>query len=162
MSVCFIPFVLWISTIEISLLASNDNSLETSFGQVRRRSVPTLPRPCRLTRRLQVLALFVALPPLVSVLKLLPRFGRWFADLAWVRFITFRPQRVRTEPRGGAAPLLLEHTGAYPPSIRRTGTDASDSTKWGHEDPYAGHGDYYKAPAPSTHRYATVDTKGDL
>jgi hypothetical protein len=43
--------------------------------------------------RAQVLAVFVTVPPLLSCVRLLPQCGRWFADLAWVRWVTGRRQR---------------------------------------------------------------------
>lgn len=37
--------------------------------------------------------MFVTVPPLISVAKMTPRFGRWLVDLAWVRFVTGKPQK---------------------------------------------------------------------
>jgi hypothetical protein len=62
-----------VTTIEVGLINSNDTEFTLSFGQV--------------------LAMFMIVPPLIEVVRLLPRLWRWFIDLAWVRFITRRPQR---------------------------------------------------------------------
>jgi hypothetical protein len=101
----------------------------------------------------QILALFVALPPFVSVLELVPRCGRWFWDLSWVRLISFRPQHSR---RGSLDRNdIFDLTGEPTLGIRRTETAGSDATKWGGDDPYAGHNDYHKG----AHGYATVNMK---
>jgi hypothetical protein len=42
---------------------------------------------------LQILAMFITVPPLISVAKMVPRFKNWLIDLAWVRFVTRRPQK---------------------------------------------------------------------
>jgi hypothetical protein len=42
---------------------------------------------------LQILAMFITVPPLISVVKMTPRFKNWLIDLAWVRFVTHRPQK---------------------------------------------------------------------
>jgi len=66
-----IPTLYWITVIEISCVifsAGQGNVL--SFGQI--------------------LAAFVALPPLVTVFQLYPKLFAWFSSLAWVRRITKR------------------------------------------------------------------------
>jgi hypothetical protein len=65
----------------------------TSFRRPLARSVFFLLRHPRPLTSYQVLAVFVTVPPLITVTKMLPRFGMWFVDLAWVRFITGRRQR---------------------------------------------------------------------
>ena len=49
--------------------------------------------------------MFVTLPPMVQVLMLTPRCGRWFIDLTWVRFITFR--RGKQQRRGSSVDGLV-------------------------------------------------------
>jgi hypothetical protein len=71
LSVVVVPFAYWCGTIELSASTANENEFSLSFGQV--------------------LALFVTIPPMVGVAKLVPRFGRWFINLAWVCWITRRP-----------------------------------------------------------------------
>lgn len=50
----------------------------------------------------QVMAAFIALPPLIQIIWLLPRFGRWFANLTWVRVVCCcqcrRRKRARDDP----------------------------------------------------------------
>ncbi|KAF8523249.1 hypothetical protein JB92DRAFT_1624088 [Gautieria morchelliformis] len=111
-SVVVIPFVYWVLIIELGTMETNDNRFTLTFGQV--------------------LEMFVALPPMIQVARLIPRFYRWFIDLSWVRFVTCRPQR-----RGGssmAIPLVLgsapyekydkDDAKTHPPSpsIIQTGT----------------------------------------
>jgi hypothetical protein len=153
MSVVTLPFVFWLSTIEISLLSSNDNKFQSSFGQVCP-PLSSVALSC-LIRDPQILALFVALPPLVSVLELVPRCGRWFWDLSWVRLISFRPQHSRRGSLDRDDIFPLDLTGEPTLGIRRTETAGSDATKWGGDDPYAGHDDYHKG----AHGYATVNMK---
>jgi len=66
-SVVIIPFVYWVACIEIGVYNSNENEFTLTFGQV--------------------LALFVAIPPVVQVSKLTPRLFYWFYDLTWLRRI---------------------------------------------------------------------------
>jgi hypothetical protein len=50
--------------------------------------------------------MFVTLPPMIQVLMLSPRCGRWFIDLTWVRLLTRRRKQQR---RGSSmdVPLAL-------------------------------------------------------
>ncbi|CAL1708937.1 unnamed protein product [Somion occarium] len=80
MSIVLIPNIYWISIVEFGcLVAANDQEFSLSFGQV--------------------LAMFVALPPLLSTLRLAPRLAKWFINLTWVRTITGR--RRGGEKHGG-------------------------------------------------------------
>ncbi|KAJ7264452.1 hypothetical protein B0H12DRAFT_1217176 [Mycena haematopus] len=51
----------------------------------------------------QILALLVAIPPLIQLCLLLPRLLAWFDDLTWVRFLTCR----RDKPRDGQTSWIL-------------------------------------------------------
>ncbi|KAI0795499.1 hypothetical protein C8Q75DRAFT_746302 [Abortiporus biennis] len=63
-----IPTAYWITVIELACVYSSDDAeVPASYGQI--------------------LALFVALPPLVSVSMLTPRCIQWFLGLAWVKFL---------------------------------------------------------------------------
>ncbi|KAF8574313.1 hypothetical protein K439DRAFT_1642290 [Ramaria rubella] len=92
-TVVAIPTAYWVATIETGVIAArtNDDHVSASFGQV--------------------LAMFVAVPPLLSVAKLGPRLLNWFVDLAWVRFISGRPQRQDTAPQPGF-PVTLTSSSA--------------------------------------------------
>jgi hypothetical protein len=90
MLIIFLPTIYWVAScvdlshilmthandcfsVEIGLLGSNDQSFQLSFGQV--------------------LATFVAVPPVISCLKLLPQLIHWLTNLSWVRAMTGRPKR---------------------------------------------------------------------
>jgi len=76
-SIVFLPFGYWVATIEVALhvtLGSNDDHFDPSFGQI--------------------LAVFVTVPPMIAVAKLVPRLYKWFIDLTWVRILTCRQQDV--------------------------------------------------------------------
>jgi hypothetical protein len=87
-----------------------------------------------------MLALFVAVPPFIDVARMAPAFAHWFIDLAWVRLITFRPQRYVPKADGPDIifPLILEDLET-PPIMSRVGSDASRNssrnasrnTRWG-------------------------------
>jgi len=66
-SAVVIPFMYWVACIELGVYNSNENEFTLSFGQV--------------------LAVFVAVPPLVQVSKLSPRLFFWFYNLTWLRRI---------------------------------------------------------------------------
>ncbi|KAJ7289840.1 hypothetical protein C8J57DRAFT_1629076 [Mycena rebaudengoi] len=69
--VFLVPMMYWVMLNELQLWATPDNIFTPSFGQV--------------------LALFVVLPPLVQVLKLIPKaYQRWFRNLTVIRLITRR------------------------------------------------------------------------
>lgn len=46
----------------------------------------------------QVLAVFVAVPPMIEVAHSAPQLWRWFINLRWIRFITRRPARKASSP----------------------------------------------------------------
>ncbi|KAK7691908.1 hypothetical protein QCA50_005313 [Cerrena zonata] len=76
-SVVAVPTIYWLLIVELScLMARSDNEFSLSFGQV--------------------MATFVALPPLIQTCLLSPRFVRWFIDLTWVRACCCR-RRKRVE-----------------------------------------------------------------
>lgn len=65
--------------------------------------------------------MFITVPPLLAVAKLLPRAGRWFADLAWVRLLTFRPQRSSSDESPPAKGMMAEPV--EPPSVPGPSSD---------------------------------------
>ncbi|KAI0795477.1 hypothetical protein C8Q75DRAFT_746219 [Abortiporus biennis] len=67
MTFAVIPTAYWVSVIETGILFSSDKSFSLSFGQV--------------------LAVFVAVPPVISVIKLYPRMIQWMLNLHWVKFL---------------------------------------------------------------------------
>ncbi|KAF8517396.1 hypothetical protein BU17DRAFT_91843 [Hysterangium stoloniferum] len=71
-TIVLIPTAYWIATIEVGVLkaGTRDNHLSASFGQV--------------------LAMFVAVPPFLSVLNYYGEFKGWFFGLTWVRLLTTR------------------------------------------------------------------------
>lgn len=88
MTLIFIPTMYWISVVELGCLLQSHEEFSLSFGQVGASHF------CFWSIRilignafLQVLAMFVALPPLFTTAKLFPRFSIWAKSLAWVRFI---------------------------------------------------------------------------
>ncbi|CAL1708936.1 unnamed protein product [Somion occarium] len=88
-SIVVIPTAYWISVVEIGCgVALNDLEFSLSFGQV--------------------MAMFVALPPLLSTLRLYKVFFNWLKDLAWVRRLSGRPRKRSLEDHtalsGAAAP----------------------------------------------------------
>jgi len=87
-TVIAIPTAYWIAAIEsgIRTATSRDNTVIATFGQV--------------------LAMFVAVPPMLEVIELCPRVLAWFSNLCWVRFITRRRQR-------GQGPELPEPEPAF-------------------------------------------------
>jgi len=92
-----IPFIYWLATIELGLIFSNDNIFTLSFGQV--------------------LALFVAIPPVLEIVKLIPDLWYWFLDLTWIRRISRRPKSRRSTSDGESllsasdGESLLSHSG---------------------------------------------------
>ncbi|KAJ7909848.1 hypothetical protein B0H13DRAFT_2013617 [Mycena leptocephala] len=71
--VFLVPMIYWVIANEIRLWGTPDNIFSPSFGQV--------------------LAIFVILPPLVDVVKMIPRAFRWFMNLTVIRLITRRERR---------------------------------------------------------------------
>ena len=55
---------------------------------------------------LQVLALFVALPPVVSVIQLYPKFAKWLKSLTWLRKL-LQPWWVRRPKKAKARTLSI-------------------------------------------------------
>ncbi|KAJ6462449.1 hypothetical protein C8R45DRAFT_526000 [Mycena sanguinolenta] len=84
--VFLIPMIYWVMISEIRSLNTADDIFSPSFGQVRSALLSSFVHPTYL----QVLAVFVVLDPLQSVLKMVPRASRWFNDLAIIRVITRR------------------------------------------------------------------------
>ncbi|KAJ7432999.1 hypothetical protein FB451DRAFT_1064980 [Mycena latifolia] len=79
-SVIVIPHFFWIFNIEVGLVSlSTRESFSATYGQL--------------------LAIFVTVPPFIQLCMLLPRLPRWFADLAWVRFLTCRRNKPFVGPR---------------------------------------------------------------
>ncbi|KAK6992084.1 hypothetical protein R3P38DRAFT_3088997 [Favolaschia claudopus] len=75
-TVILFPHFIWIFNIEIGLrFLSNRESFEATYGQL--------------------LAIFVTIPPFISLCRLLPRVPRWFVDLTWVRYLTCRRRKSR-------------------------------------------------------------------
>ncbi|KAF9781383.1 hypothetical protein BJ322DRAFT_1112078 [Thelephora terrestris] len=69
-SVVAIPTVYWIGVVEVGTAGSQDVAFSLTFGQV--------------------LAVFMAVPPLIEVTHSAPQLWRWFINLPWIRFITGR------------------------------------------------------------------------
>jgi hypothetical protein len=42
--------------------------------------------------------MFLAIPPLIGVIRLIPRIGSWFINLTWVRWFTGRPAPLHQDP----------------------------------------------------------------
>ncbi|KAJ7704725.1 hypothetical protein B0H14DRAFT_3028361 [Mycena olivaceomarginata] len=78
-TVVFFPHAFWFINVEVGIMAllSRDSTFAATYGQI--------------------LALIVAVPPLIQLCLLLPRLFAWFVDLTWVRYLTCR----RNEPRVG-------------------------------------------------------------
>lgn len=70
---------LWIASLEDGAIFDNEHFLPT-YGQL--------------------LAIFVAVPPLLQLIVMLPGLWPWFKDLAWVRFLTCRPPGESSESSG--------------------------------------------------------------
>lgn len=75
----------------------------------------------------QVLALFVALPPAISVLQLLPKLWKWFKWLAWVRRLTARwqpkkPKRAETMSISSLEEAKYGDSGVGDEDIEKTST----------------------------------------
>ncbi|KAI0080381.1 hypothetical protein K474DRAFT_248409 [Panus rudis PR-1116 ss-1] len=78
MTIVLIPTLYWLGVVELGCLFSSDSgNIEFSYGQI--------------------LALFVAIPPLLSVLALYPMLLRWLWTLTWIR-------RIRRMRRPGKRP----------------------------------------------------------
>lgn len=86
-----LPFIYWVATIELGLINSNDNKFTLSFGQV--------------------LAVFVAVPPVISVARLAPEWYNWAINLTWVRRMTGRPKSPRSSFDGRESLLPLSGKG---------------------------------------------------
>ncbi|CAK5271134.1 unnamed protein product [Mycena citricolor] len=84
-----IPHLIWICNIEVSLiLRSTHESFTATYGQL--------------------LAIFVTVPPFISLAMIAPRMGPWFIDLAWVRLLTCRRNRpLRNPGREESTPVAL-------------------------------------------------------
>lgn len=85
-SVVIVPHFFWMLNVEVGLVVlSARESFSATYGQL--------------------LAIFVTIPPFISLCMLLPRIPRWFMDLTWVRFLMRRsdkPHR-RNPPRDDSA-----------------------------------------------------------
>ncbi|KIJ23310.1 hypothetical protein M422DRAFT_56880 [Sphaerobolus stellatus SS14] len=81
-TVVLLPTAYWVATIELGVHfgAANDTIIQASFGQGSSNDQFNLPDV------LKLLAIFVAIPPVFSVLQMYPRFHNWFLCLTWVRF----------------------------------------------------------------------------
>ncbi|KAI0093289.1 hypothetical protein BDY19DRAFT_989942 [Irpex rosettiformis] len=74
------PFIYWVGTVESALQESPiDNRLDLPFGQV--------------------LAVFLAIPPIISVLKLHKHAQKWLVNLTWICAITGRPLPLKRHSR---------------------------------------------------------------
>jgi len=107
-----LPFIYWVATIELGLINSNDNKFTLSFGQVCNVS-PRISHGVSLTGRMcyQVLAVFVAVPPVISVARLAPEWYNWAINLTWVRRMTGRPKSPRSSFDGRESLLPLSGKG---------------------------------------------------
>ncbi|KAF7364918.1 hypothetical protein MVEN_00362300 [Mycena venus] len=76
-TVILFPHFFWLVNIEVGVSALLKETFTYTYGQI--------------------LALLVAIPPLIQLCLLLPRLLHWFADLTWVRLLTCR----RDRPRAG-------------------------------------------------------------
>ncbi|KAJ7160917.1 hypothetical protein C8R46DRAFT_1223268 [Mycena filopes] len=80
-TIIVLPHLFWIFNVEIGLeILSTREKFTATYGQL--------------------LAIFVTIPPFVSLCQLLPRIPIWFVDLAWVRLLTCR----RNKPYVGTRP----------------------------------------------------------
>jgi hypothetical protein len=116
--------------------------------------------------------MFVTIPPMVLVAKLLPRLLNWFISLYWVCLITRRQQpEYQPQWQAYAKPHKRESTMAMlsplpmslPPSRRETYDDAWEKRDDGVGESYAGyasspelrgdqHGKYAKVGNSATHQ----------
>ncbi|KAF9645472.1 hypothetical protein BDM02DRAFT_3271660, partial [Thelephora ganbajun] len=71
LSVVAIPTAYWVGIVEVGVLGSQDVAFSLMFGQV--------------------LAVFVAVPPIIELAHLTPELWRWLINPSWVRYITRRP-----------------------------------------------------------------------
>ena len=86
LTLILIPTMYWISVVELGCALQSREEFSLSFGQVS--PTPHFQFLTKGSRRChQVLAMFVALPPLLTTMKLLPRLGEWVRGLAWVCFV---------------------------------------------------------------------------
>jgi len=79
-TVIVIPMFLWIASLEDGAIFDNEHFLPT-YGQL--------------------LAIFVAVPPLIQLLTMYDQLWGWFIDLAWVRLLTCRLHK-REQSEGSA------------------------------------------------------------
>ncbi|KAJ7619502.1 hypothetical protein FB45DRAFT_930943 [Roridomyces roridus] len=79
-TVIVLPFSFWMFNTEFGIRRlSPRESFEATYGQL--------------------LAIFVTVPPFISLCYLLPGLGRWFADLMWVRLLTGRRNKPYLQKR---------------------------------------------------------------
>ena len=110
MTLAVLPTSYWVCVVELGCVLSADEDFSLSFGQVQSlhhhflSGLQFIIIYCS-----KVLAAFVAVPPIISVLQLYPRVNKWFWNLFWVRYLIkvwdrTKPRRLR-HPR---APVEAE------------------------------------------------------
>ena len=88
MTLAVLPTSYWVCVVELGCVLSADEDFSLSFGQVQSLHHHFLSGfQFIIIYCLKVLAAFVAVPPIVSVLKLYPRVNKWFWNLFWVRYL---------------------------------------------------------------------------
>lgn len=94
LSIVAIPTFYWVSVVELGcFFARNDEEFSLSFGQA---SYCVIHLICQFDLPAQVMAIFVALPPLIQTILLYPMLFEWFRTLTWVRRI-YGPKNGRLE-----------------------------------------------------------------
>jgi hypothetical protein len=66
--------------------------------------------------RLQILSVFVVIPPLMAVARHSPRFGRWIKSLPWMRYVTRSlgcERRRKRQKRPTLAPFPYNETPSF-------------------------------------------------
>ncbi|KAJ7619503.1 hypothetical protein FB45DRAFT_799946 [Roridomyces roridus] len=94
-SVIAVPSAFWMFNVETGIITlSPREAFQATYGQL--------------------LAIFVTIPPFISLCMLIPDLGRWFADLTWVRLITGRnlkpylsKRRKGSDQSGQGSPSIL-------------------------------------------------------
>ena len=101
MTIAVIPTLYWVCVVELGCAVSADETFSLSFGQVQSLHHHFLSEfHFIIIYCLKVLAAFVAVPPIISVLQLYPMATKWFWSLLWVRYLIkvwdrTRPQHLR-------------------------------------------------------------------
>jgi len=107
--------------------------------------------------------MFVTVPPMLAVAKLLPGAWSWFADLSWTRLLTGRPQRRGPRHQPSADSPLAKNMPTEGTTIPLRTRAPSDGSMYKYADAWdakADEAEYSYGGMPTTSPPLGSDAKG--